>query len=268
MKTLKIILPIIAIFLTSCEEVIDLDLNEAKPKLVIEASINTAPADPESSQAFVRLTTTAPFFDTEIPVVADAIVTITDENGTVFPFAYSENGFYFSDLNPEPNIVYTLEIIYQNEIYTASTRLVSSSPIEFVEQKDDGGFSGEDIELKAFFSDPAGVENYYFFEGLSDKGNSYDALKDEFFDGNQIFGFYSVEDIEPGDEVIFNLYGINEQNYNFIFTLLQQGDAPSGPFETQPATVRGNIINQTNPENFPLGYFRISEVYTFSYTVQ
>ncbi|MCR9183702.1 MAG: DUF4249 domain-containing protein [Flavobacteriaceae bacterium] len=268
MKTLKIIVPILAIFLTSCEEVIDLDLNEAEPKLVIEASINTNPNDPGLSQAFVKLTTTAPFFDTEIPVVTDAVVTVTHEDGTVFSFAHGENGYYSADLDPEPNILYTLEVIYQNEIYTASNSLVSSSPIEFVEQKDDAGFSGEDIELKAFFSDPAGEDNYYFFEGISEKGNIYDAISDEFFNGNLIFGYYLVEDIEPGDDVRFNLYGINEQNYNFIFTLLQQGDAPAGPFETQPATVRGNIVNQTNPENFPLGYFRISEVFTFSYTVQ
>lgn len=268
MKTLKIFFFIFALSFLSCEKVIDLELNEAEPKLVIEASLNIFPDDPSSTQAFVKLTTTAPFFDNEVPFVTDAVVTVTHKNGTVFPFAYSENGYYISDLTPEPNILYTLEVIYQNEVYTASNSLVSSSPIEFVEQKNDAGFSGEDIELKAFFSDPAGEENYYFFEGLSEKGNIYDAISDEFFNGNLIFGYYLVEDIEPGDEVKFNLYGINEQNYNFIFTLLQQGDAPSGPFETQPATVRGNIVNETDPDNFPLGYFRISEAYTFTYTVQ
>jgi len=54
-----------------------------------------------------------------------------------------------------------------------------------------------------------------------------------------------------------------------MFTLLQQSsDQSNGPFETQPATVRGNIINETNPDNFPLGYFRISQVSELSYTVQ
>lgn len=268
MKNLKILLFIFALSLISCEEVIDINLNEAPPKLVIEASLNIFPNEPSNNQSFVRLTTTAPFFDTQVPLVTDAVVTVSHENGTVFPFAYSENGFYIADFTPEPNVVYTLEVVYENETYRASNSLVSSSPIEFVEQKDDAGFSGEDIELKAFFSDPADEENYYFFEGLSEKENVYDAISDEFFNGNLIFGYYLVEDIEPGDEVTFNLYGINEQNYNFIFTLLQQGDAPAGPFETQPATVRGNIVNLTNPENFPLGYFRISEAYTFTYTVQ
>lgn len=268
MKKLKIILPILAILLTSCEEVIDLELNTAEPKLVIEASINYF-SDPEAiNSSVVKLSLTAPYFDTEIPPVIDAQVLIHDNQGTVFNFSHLENGVYFSNFEPQPNTNYTLEIIYKNEIYTSSTKLVNTVPLEFVEQKNDGGFSGDEIELKAFFTDPAGESNFYFFEGKSQKGSVYDALKDEFFDGNLIFGFYVVEDIQPGDEVIFNLYGINETNYNYIFTLLQQGDSPSGPFETQPATVRGNVVNETNPDNFPLGYFRISEVATFTYTVQ
>src|SRR5690606_15573465 len=114
MKILKIIFPILAILLTSCEEVIDLDLNETEPKLVIEATINQFPGETVINQARVRLTTTAPYFGTEIPIVVDATIIITDENGTVFPFIYEENGYYSTDLDPQPNTVYTLEVNYQN----------------------------------------------------------------------------------------------------------------------------------------------------------
>ncbi|PIV48491.1 MAG: DUF4249 domain-containing protein [Flavobacteriaceae bacterium CG02_land_8_20_14_3_00_34_13] len=266
MKLVKIITIFLAISLSSCEEVIDLDLNEANTKLVIDASINLE--EDGSTFAFIKLTTTAPFFNTNIPFVADATVSITDENGIQYPFTHSENGIYLGNLIPQDSIDYTLNINYKNELYTATTHLETAVPIEFIEQRNDGGFTGKDIELKAYFTDPAGVPNFYFFEGLSSKGDSFDALKDTFFDGNLIFGYYLVEDIAPGDTVHFNLYGINETNYNFLFTLLLQTESPGGPFETQPASVRGNITNQTNPENFPLGYFRISEVYRFSYTVQ
>ncbi|PKP24978.1 MAG: DUF4249 domain-containing protein [Bacteroidetes bacterium HGW-Bacteroidetes-2] len=266
MKLVKIIFILLAISLNSCEEEIDLDLNEAEPKLVIEASINIE--EDGSNFAFIKLTTTTPFFNTDIPFVADATVTITDENGIQYPFSHSENGFYLGDLIPQANVDYTLKITHKNELYTATTHLESAVPIEFIEQRNNGGFTGEDIELKAYFTDPSGKPNFYFFEGLSSKGDSFDALKDTFFDGNLIFGYYLVEDIAPGDTVNFNLYGINETNYNFLFTLLLQTESPGGPFETQPATVRGNIVNLTNPDNFPLGYFRISEVYRFSYTVQ
>ena len=54
-----------------------------------------------------------------------------------------------------------------------------------------------------------------------------------------------------------------------MFVLLQQtGGQGGGPFSTQPATVRGNIVNETDSSNYPLGYFRISEISQLSYTVQ
>lgn len=253
--------------LTSCEDVIDVELNEASPRLVIDASLNVY--EDSSFLSIIKLTTTAPFFDEEIPVVDNAIVTVTDENGTMYPFTYTGNGLYTNELIPQPGIEYTLEIIYNNERYTATEQLEPVVPLEFVEQENDGGFSGEDIELKVFFTDPPNEENYYFFEGRSDRGNVFDSLTDQFFDGNAIFGFYVVEDLESGDVITFNLYGVDEQFYSFMFTLLQQaGEGGGGPFETQPATVRGNIINTTNSENFPLGYFRISEASTLSYTVE
>ena len=252
--------------LISCEDVIDVELNDAPPKLVVEANLNVW--ENGASQSTVRLTTTAPFFNNGVPFVTDAEISVTDENGIIYPFIYSQNGIYSSLLMPQANIEYTLNIKYKNEIYSATEKLYSVSPLEFVEQRDDGGFSGEDIELKAFFTDPAGEQNFYFFEGLSERGDLLNVYSDEFFDGNRIFGYYLVEDLEAGDEVQFNIYGVSEAYYNFMFILLQQTGGGGGPFETQPATVRGNIVNETNPDNFPLGYFRISEVSTLNYTVQ
>lgn len=254
--------------LVSCEDVINVDLNESAPRLVIDASLNVL--EDGSASAIVKLSTTTGFFDNVIPSVDDAQVTIIAEDGTPFPFIFTTNGIYTSDLIPQPDTDYTLEVIYQGDTYSATQRLVSSVPFDFVEQKDDGGFSGEDIELKIYFTDPAGVDNYYFIEVLSEQNDDdRDTTSDEFFDGNQIFAFYTNEDIEPGDEFLFKQYGVDKQFYNFMLVLLQQGsDQGGGPFQTQPATVRGNIVNQDDPDNFPLGYFRISEEYSLEYTVQ
>ena len=250
-----------------CEDVVDVDLDQSNPKLVVDAKL-TRDVATANSNVYVRLTTTAPFFDNVIPSVNDAMVTIGSDQGT-FPLTHTENGLYTAEIEIVNNTEYTLTIIYNGETYSASETLVEVATLEFVEQNDEGGFTGDAIELKAFFMDPAGIENYYFFEGLSERGDVYDTFFDEFFDGNSIFGFYSVEDLEAGDQVNFFLSGVNEQFYNFMFVLLQQGsDTSGGPFETQPATVRGNILNTTNPNNFPLGYFRVSEVSTLSYTVK
>lgn len=254
--------------LSSCEDVVDVELNEAPPRLVVDAALKVRKDGSASST--IKLTTTAAFFDDNVPVVPDASITVTDGNGKIYPFEYIDEGIYYSkSLFPKANLDYTLSIQYKNEIFTATAQLQSTPPLDFVEQRNDGGFTGKDIELKVFFTDPAGEDNFYFFEGLSDRGDILDVYNDEFFDGNTIFGYYLVEDLAAGDEVQFNLYGIDEAFHNFMFILLQQtSDQGGGPFETQPATVRGNIINETNSDNYPLGYFRISEVSTLNYTVQ
>ncbi len=253
-------------FLTSCEDVIDVELNDAPSRLVVEANLNIW--DDGNSSAMVKLTTTSPYFNNDVPYVTDANVMVTDENGVVYNFNYTQDGVYMATIPLLLNLAYTLKIIYKGETYSATEQLYPVSPLEYVEQCDDGGFSGEDIELKAFFTDPENERNFYFFEGLSERGDALDVYKDEFFDGNTIFGYYLVDDLAPGDEVQFNLYGVSEAYYNFMFILLQQTSGGGGPFETQPATVRGNIINETNAANYPLGYFRISEVSTLNYTVQ
>ena len=140
-----------------------------------------------------------------------------------------------------------------------------------MEQKNDGGFSGTETELKAYYTDPENIENYYLFEFQ----NNFTALpslevyKDEFTDGNQIFGFYTEEDLTTGDEVTIRNIGISKAYYNYMFILLQQNsEEGGGPFETTPATVRGNCINETNSNNFPFGFFRLSEVDELIYTVE
>jgi hypothetical protein len=45
------------------------------------------------------------------------------------------------------------------------------------------------------------------------------------------------------------------------------GSSGGSPFSTPPATLRGNIINQSNENDYPLGYFHLSEIDTRNYTV-
>lgn len=46
------------------------------------------------------------------------------------------------------------------------------------------------------------------------------------------------------------------------------GSSGGGPFQSPPTTVKGNIKNQSNFDNYPLGYFRLSEADVKSYTIQ
>ncbi|MBV7270247.1 DUF4249 domain-containing protein [Winogradskyella luteola] len=271
MKKLLILILLFS-FCTNCEDVIDVDLNETEPRLVIEASINWFKNTSGNEQS-IRLSLSAPFFDDGVPPANGASVQITDSNNNIFNFIEDgQTGIYRNNsFVPVIDEAYTLTIQYQGETYTGTETLKSVVPIDFVEQENEGGFTGEDIELKAFYTDPADIENYYFFEFTSNIPviPTLEVYEDRFTDGNQIFGFYTEEDLEPGDVVTIRNYGISERFYEFMFVLLQQGsEEGGGPFETQPATVRGNCINVTNPDNFPFGYFRLSEVDELVYTVE
>ena len=262
---------VILLITFSCEDVIDVDLNDAPPKLVIDASINWVKGT-EGNEQTIKLSLTAPYFETNVPAATGAEVTISNSNNIVFSFLEVGNtGVYNnSTFIPVINETYTLTIIYQGDAYSAKETLKSVVPIDYVEQNNNGGFSGEETELKAYYNDPIDEENYYFFEFTSNIPviPSLEVYEDQFTNGNQIFGFYTEEDLTTGDVVTIKNHGISKQFYNFMFILLQQNSqSGGGPFQTQPATVRGNGVNLTHPENFPLGYFRLSEVSEYIYEV-
>lgn len=263
---------LILISLLSCEEVIDVDVPTSEPKLVIDASINWVKGTAGNEQ-FIKLSLTAPYFESNVPPANGADVYITDQANNIHTFIEDANTGIYTNTTfvPEINAEYNLTVTYQNETYSATETLFSVPEFDFIEQNLEGGITGEDTEIKAYFTDPEDEENYYFFEFIPSTPiiKTLDTFKDEFINGNQIFGFYAEEELAINDSVVIRNYGVSERFYEFMFILLQQtGTSGGGPFETQPATVRGNCKNITNPTNFPLGYFRLSEVVEITYTIE
>lgn len=263
---------LICFFFLSCEEVINVDLDTAEPRLVIDASLHWDKGTTGNNQT-IKLSLTAPYFDDVIPPATGANVTVTDSNNNIFLFTEEDNSGIYNTQNFIPDLgeTYTLNIIYNNETYVATETMIPVAPIDYIEQNSDGGFAGDEIEIKAYYSDPALVENFYLFEfDISKFETTYlGVYSDEFSDGNSIFAYYSNEDLKTGDELIIKNSGISKRTYEFFNILLQQTDENSGdPFQTQTATVRGNCINKTNPNNFALGYFRVSETDVFSYIIE
>lgn len=254
----------------SCEDPIILDLPTGPERLVVDAAINWKKGSLGNEQQII-LTRTAPFYANSVPPASGATVYITDELNNVFNFIEDgTTGIYkCTNFVPVINRTYTLTVIYNGETYTGTEKLYSVSSIDFVQQTNNGGFLGNQVEIKAFYTDPANEENYYMFRFLDNRNilADFDVFRDEFFNGNQIFAIYSQDNLQAGDIVNIRIHGISRQFYQFMFQVLQQ-TSTGNPFATIPALVRGNMINTTNPENFPLGYFRLSEMDELDYTVQ
>lgn len=247
--------------LISCEDVIDVDLPTSETKLVIDALIgfNENDGDP-IAVGQVKLTLTAPFFEEDVPPALNATVTIVDEEaGQSFDLTESEPGV-FSTGFPELqfNQDYTLVVNYDGEVYTATQQLNRSPLIDNVVQGDGFLFDEEEeTEVEVTFTDLPGERNYYLFSFGFD---NFLVIDDEFFEDSQLTFSYFYEDVEPGDLLVITLFGIDKDFATYAdLALTQSGEDGGGPFATPPATVRGNILNTTNPENFPFGYFAISE---------
>ena len=256
----------------SCEDVIDVNLNTAAPKLVIDASIKWQKGTLGDEQT-IKLSTTTGYFENVIPTVSGAIVYITDSNSIQYDFNedIGTGNYICTNFSPVLNETYVLTVIHDGQTYLATENLIPSPTIDSVAQNDEGGFTGEDIEVKFFFQDNGLVDNFYLIQFNASFSNlpEYDVVDDEFFQGNQMFGLYFNEDLEPTNELTFTLHGISERYYNYMNVLLGiAGNNGGSPFQAPPATVRGNIINQTNFDNYALGFFRLSEIDTMTYTVQ
>ncbi|UGS22376.1 DUF4249 domain-containing protein [Flavobacterium cyclinae] len=275
-KTVKILSLIVLLFTTSfsflsCEDVVEIDLDTAPPRLVIDASIKWQKGTAGNEQT-IKLTTTTDFYSSTIPTVSGATVFIIDGNGIQYDFIETPGtgNYVCTNFNPEIRQTYTLTVIHDSQVYTATESLIEVPTIDSIEQNENGGITGNQIEVKFFYQDNGLIDNYYLinFNASNALLPIIDVIDDEFFQGNQMFA-YLANDLNAGDSIQLQLNGISQTYYNYMNILLGIAGTNGGsPFQTPPATVRGNIVNQTNFNNFALGFFRLSEIDTVSYIVE
>ena len=112
-------LAILALGFGACERVIDVDLNEAEPTLVVEATINNTEGPHE-----VLLTQTTSFFTADDPgLVENATVVVTDSEGDSYAYTQVSSGRYQAEFTGVPGRTYTLEIQAGGVTYTAVSEM-------------------------------------------------------------------------------------------------------------------------------------------------
>lgn len=269
MKKINIYLVFIALFFASCEKVVDVDLPTIAPKLIIEATFEVFFDEvPVTANTVVKLRLSADYFEETIPTVTNATVfltNLTDSSIINFSDANADGNYEpTTAFIPENAIEYELTVVYENETYKGKATRVKSTPLTNVEQGDETLFSGNETQLKLQFTDNSTLENYYLFDFTN---NIFTALEDRFFNGvtYNFSSFYSEDEIELPATVTIRMSGISKEYYTYFRILLDQsGGGGGGPFQAVPSSLLGNMINTTNEENFPLGYYHISETDTFT----
>ncbi len=279
MKThFNILFVISVLMLISCEVDVtnDLTIETTAPKLIIEGGLERNLKNPLGGQR-IRLTATTNFLDNngQTPLVEDAVVTVSD-GITSYEFTYAGNGFYENtELTPEVNGEYTLEIVWNEEAYQAVETLNEVPLFDAIYSvfEEETLVTDEGYFAKFDSTDPAGIANFYYhriarngeFIVVPDPGNS-DVLviSDEFFDGQQRVGVNPNDEIifEIGDEAIVQQLGISEAYYDYLYEVFVQSSAGGFSFvgNPPPESIRGNVKNLTNSANRPLGFFYAADV--------
>jgi hypothetical protein len=266
----RYILPLLFIFiLTNCEKVVDIDVPSIAPKLVVDASFEVYfDENPVTADTTVKLKLSADYFEDSIPIVTNATVFVTNlSNNTIINYSDANlDGSYepVTSFIPEENTTYELTVIYDNETYKGLATRVKSTPLTNVEQGDETLFSGEETELKINFTDDGSQQNFYLFDFTNDL---FLALEDRFFNGADynFSTFYQEDEIDLPTTVTIKMFGVSKEYYTYFNILIDQsGQSSGGPFQSVPSSLLGNMINTTNEENFPLGYYHIAETDTFT----
>ena len=281
MKKYTTILFVFFIFLFSCQDTVNVNLETGKERLVIEALLKWEKGT-QGNEQIIKLSKTSSFYNNQIIPVTGASVVVTKENYLVdFVFSETEDGIYTTEsFEPEYNATYKLQITYNGEIYEATETLFKAPEILAINQSTEEGFSTDAPEVNVVFQDFEGQPDYYHtafkyykpnngnIDDLTLKDNFNFIFNDTFQADNPISIFYENEDLVANDVVIIELEAISKQFYNFLEKIEEQTNAGFGPFSLPPINLKGNIKNTTNKDNYPYGFFSVNEVDKEEYIFQ
>lgn len=279
----------------SCEDVIDLDLEEDGNQLVVDAWLND-----KSETQTIKLRRTLPYFDnTFAPEVTGATVIVADSDSTLYVFEDDDNdGDYTWTPAPGESLAkegkdYGLFIELDGDEYISVSKANRTIPIDSIsyEFREETVAGPEGIYAQVFAVDAVGEGDVYWiktwkngvylnkpqelnlpYDGAFGPGSASDGIlfippiRDAV---NRIPDFEddAIDDVDVppyaiGDTVRVEIHSLTQEAWLYMFQAreqMTQGD--NGLFATPITNVPTNIFPQTeNAKEEPLGFFNVSMV--------
>lgn len=267
-KTYFLLVGLFILSLSSCTKVIDLDLNDAERKYVIEAVLTDEPGT-----AKVLLTETKNFDENNVfPGVTGATVVITETNGSSTTLTETNAGVYESPaLTATLGKNYTLTVSIAGKQFTATCAMPAQKiNLDSLFITDEFLFAETRKIVNTVYKDPVGRGNNYRFiqyvNGLKEK--QLLIQNDDYTDGRNVVQrlFYFADDdedqgnIKSGDDVKIEMLCIDPAIYKYWFSL-DRSATGGGNNQATPANPVSNI------QGGALGYFSVHTLQTKNITV-
>jgi len=238
---------------SGCQKVINVDLNVAAPRIVIEGIVN----DRRGPYA-VTISKSGSYFNQPVlQTVSGAQVTITDNAGITDSLKETEPGIYLtSTLRGFPGRTYTLTVISDDQVYSGTSTILSHVNIDSLtlvkslSQRFDFGENRKEtnVDIHCFFKDPP-EKNFYrvkVYKNDSINTESYRLYDDQYTNGEETD--MRVANAEAGATYRIELMSIDKQTYGYYRTL--EDLLFTNPFfGSTPANPNNNLSNGA------LGYF-------------
>jgi hypothetical protein len=253
--------------IASCEKVLEIDIREQQPVLVIEGWLTS-----KRESHTVKVYYTSPVIAGAAPsVVSNALITLKDNAGNSETLKEMEKGVYeISRIRGREGRTYTLSVAFEGNAYEASSVMprLSMEPdtLEFKYKTkqllfpDEGYYpfiSGQELEGIGDFTQYKIFRNGKFLN----KATEINLFRDKYVDGNRI-GNYQLEIDSPflsGDHIQVEAWSLTEANYNILADIREQLNN-SGLFASPLPNARSNI-RKVNPSSENVtGFFGASIV--------
>lgn len=278
----------VAITFSSCEDVIDLDLDNGKNQLVVDGFVNN-----DSSIQIIRLTSSAPYFsNVATPSENEATIRLKGPSNILYNFISDGDGNYQYDpksLGAIDSIgfEYKLEIDFKGRTYTSSSvlnpvPLIDSMPYDF----EPSGFGSEEGYYTQFYArDFAGRKDYYWIKPFKNGEPLYEdptfiiLSEDATFGGDAGDGLVFIVPFRAiitdqdnpfalGDTSSVELHSLNSDAYQFLDQVVNTS-GNDGLFAVPPSNIRSNIFDASgNAQDEVLGLFSLSAISKFEVIIQ
>jgi hypothetical protein len=239
-SVLNAFLPAVLMLFSACEKVVDVNLKDVSPKIVIEANITDQPGPYQ-----VLISRSVSFSDPNyFPAVTGAQVILSDNTGQIDTLTETAAGTYLSrKFQGVPGRNYFLQIRTGEILYSATSAMPQPMPIQEI-AVENFEFNPEEKVVKIKFQDPPGVRNFYRASFIVN-GVASDRLlytDDEFNDGKIVEGTFIDEDLKlkSGDSVKVVLFTVDENVFRY---LREQDRLSNGQPTTSPANPTSNFSN-------------------------